>query len=58
MGFSYGLHIKSGYDLPAMLTSPELDNVYSGVVQVRTPALACLNGSHLYSTCCFTCAYS
>jgi hypothetical protein len=35
MGLSYGLHIKSGYDLPAMLTSPELDNVYSTVVQVR-----------------------
>lgn len=35
MGFSYGLHIKTNYDLPAMLTSPELDNVYSTVVEVR-----------------------
>ena len=35
MGFSYGLHTKTGYDLPAMLTSPELDNVYSTVAEVR-----------------------
>jgi hypothetical protein len=40
MGFSYGLHIKAGYDLPAMLTSPELDNVYSTVVQVGAHAPA------------------
>ncbi|KAF6255716.1 Pyruvate/Phosphoenolpyruvate kinase-like domain-containing protein [Scenedesmus sp. NREL 46B-D3] len=33
MGFSYGLHIKNGYDLPGMLTCPELDNVYSTLVQ-------------------------
>eukprot|EP00882_Tetradesmus_deserticola_P031594 GHRQ01035734.1.p1 GENE.GHRQ01035734.1~~GHRQ01035734.1.p1 ORF type:complete len:268 (+),score=93.02 GHRQ01035734.1:101-904(+) len=39
MGFSYGLHVKGGYDLPAMLTSPELDNVYSTVVQVRCTAV-------------------
>uniref|UniRef100_A0A383VZ87 HpcH/HpaI aldolase/citrate lyase domain-containing protein n=1 Tax=Tetradesmus obliquus TaxID=3088 RepID=A0A383VZ87_TETOB len=33
MGFSYGLHTKTNYDLPAMLASPELDNVYSTVVE-------------------------
>eukprot|EP00879_Flechtneria_rotunda_P019568 GHRR01020557.1.p1 GENE.GHRR01020557.1~~GHRR01020557.1.p1 ORF type:complete len:182 (+),score=47.94 GHRR01020557.1:2-547(+) len=33
MGFSYNLHIKNNYDLTAMLTSSDLDELYRNVVQ-------------------------
>jgi hypothetical protein len=36
MGFSFGLHVKNNYDLAAMLASPDLDNVYSRVLQVSS----------------------
>lgn len=36
MGFSFGLHVKNNYDLAAMLASPDMDNVYSQVLQVSS----------------------
>jgi hypothetical protein len=33
MSFSYGLHVKYEYNLPATLSCPELDQVYQKVGQ-------------------------
>lgn len=34
MGFSFGLHVKQDYDLPAMMASPEMQQIYATVLEV------------------------
>lgn len=35
MGFSYGLHVAHDYDLPAMMASKDMEQIYETVLQVR-----------------------
>jgi 2-keto-3-deoxy-L-rhamnonate aldolase RhmA len=32
MGFAHGLHVEMKYDLPGMLSSPQIERFYTGVV--------------------------
>ncbi len=34
LGITYGLHVKYGYDVGAMIASPDLAHVYDAVLQV------------------------
>jgi hypothetical protein len=38
MGFSFGLHVQQDYDLPAMMASPDMQQIYGTVVEVRPAA--------------------
>jgi hypothetical protein len=44
MGCSLGYHVKHNYDLPAMLASPDMEPVYTTVVEVGAGESCC---------CCF-----
>jgi hypothetical protein len=34
MGFSFGLHVAQDYDLPAMMASPQMQQIYGTVLEV------------------------
>jgi hypothetical protein len=34
MGFSFGLHVQQDYDLPAMMASPDMQQIYGTVLEV------------------------
>jgi hypothetical protein len=34
MGFSFGLHVQQDFDLPAMMASPEMQQIYGTVLEV------------------------
>lgn len=35
MGFSFGLHVQQEYDVPAMMASPDMQQIYGTVLEVR-----------------------
>ena len=51
MGFSFGLHVKQDYDLPAMMASPDMQHIYSTVVQVG----ALVDRNNVHSPCVVRC---
>lgn len=34
MGFSFGLHVQQDFDLPAMMASPDMQQIYGTVLEV------------------------
>lgn len=38
MGFSFGLHVQQDYDLPAMMASPDMQQIYGTVLEVWAAA--------------------
>lgn len=52
MGFSFGLHVQQDYDLPAMMASPDMQQIYGTVLEVWLAASVQQQGSAVKCLLC------